>query len=159
MSDETSNSLYKGTILTGSNDFAEWEGDIQAVLAAKDLLDYIYDTVGTLDDKDEHRKARKTWGTVFMSLSADVKANLSGEARDARGGNAVTLWNEIREQHSALSGARTAQLIEVLFGTKIANNESSLHYFAKMDSAHTQINSHPKDYISLSSSVLAFAFL
>jgi hypothetical protein len=58
MSDETSNSLYKGTILTGSNNLAEWEGDIQAVLAAKDLLDYIYDTVGTLDDKDEQRKAR-----------------------------------------------------------------------------------------------------
>jgi hypothetical protein len=73
---------------------------------------------------DEQRRARKAWGTVFMSVSADVKANLSGEARDARGGNAVTLWNEIREQHSALSGARTAQLIEVLFGTKIPYNES-----------------------------------
>ena len=95
--DNTSNSLYKGTILTGSSNFAEWEGDIQAVLAAKDLLDYIYETVAQLDDENERTKARKTWGTVFMSLSPDVKANLSVEARDAHGGNAVTMWNEIKE--------------------------------------------------------------
>jgi hypothetical protein len=54
-----------------------------------------------------------------MSLSPDVKANLSAEARDARKGKAVTLYNEIKAQHSALSGAQTGQLIEVLFGTKI----------------------------------------
>ena len=160
MSDDEKTS-YKVTTLKGSENYAEWELSISSTLIAKDFLDYTTVSVAPSDNKTK-RNYQKAFALIIQSLSPVIQASLSHSARNFLTPNVQLLWEELRTQYSASTGARKAALLQEMWTTPIQESEDPMPRLASIRSAHAQINASSglvssDNSSTLSDEMLAFA--
>lgn len=74
--------FYKGVILTGPHNYAEWELSVNTSLILKDLEISAPMSIGDTpspEDKDSYKKSRQAFALLIKSLSPEVQASLPAD--------------------------------------------------------------------------------
>jgi hypothetical protein len=100
---------------------------IKTILRSENLSDYISTTVATT-------RQNLTSSIIMQALSDNIVANLFPRAADTNHPRPVILWNELKLNYSAISGAGKAVLFQLLLKTWVPDQ------VGQIKSAHTQIN-------------------
>ena len=158
MSNNTDNNTsYQGVILTGPQNYAEWELSIKTSLILKDLeigTPVSLDSMSSKEDKEKYKRSRQAFALLIKSLSPEVQASLPANIRSVETADSSALWEELKSQYSAAVGARQAQLLQQMWISPVIEGEDPNKHMAEIRSAHAQINSSGEN---LSDRMLAYA--
>lgn len=158
MSNNTDNNTsYQGVILTGPQNYAEWELSIKTSLILKDLeigTPVSLDSMSSKEDKEKYKRSRQAFALLIKSLSPEVQASLPANIRSVETADSSALWEELKSQYSAAVGARQAQLLQQMWLSPVIEGEDPNKRMAEIRSAHAQINSSGEN---LSDRMLAYA--
>ena len=146
-------SKIKVLTLKGSDNYPQWESHIATTLLSKGIMSCIRTDPISPVTTAEQLKFDKAFAIIFQSLSETVQATLPASVRDWTSPSPKALWDEIKRQHSASTGARQAALFQSLARAQIIDGEDPMPTLAAQQSAHTQLNSSGE---IISDKILAF---
>lgn len=157
MLNNTDNTTYQGVLLTGPQNYAEWELSIKTSLILKDLeigTPVTLDSMSSKEDKEKYKRSRQAFALLIKSLSPEVQASLPANIRSVEAADSLALWEELKSQYSAAVGARQAHLLQQMWTSPVMEGEDPTKRMAEIRSAHAQINSSGEN---LSDRMLAYA--
>lgn len=79
MLNNTDNTTYQGVLLTGPQNYAEWELSVKTSLILKDLeigTPVTLDSMSSKEDKEKYKRSRQAFTLLIKSLSPEVQASL-----------------------------------------------------------------------------------
>lgn len=129
-------------LLKGSDNSPEWELAVYTTFLAKDLSEAVDKDLSWATDIKQTRKNDKAFALIIQSLSPVIQASLSTKARDFRVRPTKILWDELRAQYSASTGARKAALLRETWTLPVAEGKNPMTRVSAIRSAHTQIHAH-----------------
>lgn len=147
----------RAVILTGPNNYADWELSIRTHLILRDLEIRPPVKLGdnpSPQERENNKKARQAFALIIQSLSPEVQASLPAHIRSVDSADSLALWEELKTQYSAAVGARKALLFQQMWATPLAEGEDPAKVMGDIRSAHAQINCCGE---TLSDEALAYA--
>ncbi|KAE8543242.1 hypothetical protein D1P53_000732 [Cryptococcus gattii VGV] len=118
MLNNTDNTTYQGVLLTGPQNYAEWELSVKTSLILKDLeigTPVTLDSMSSKEDKEKYKRSRQAFTLLIKSLSPEVQASLPANIRSVEAADSLALWEELKSQYSAAVGARQAHLLQQMW--------------------------------------------
>ena len=138
---EESEIKIKVVTLRGSENYPQWESHMATTLLSKGIMSCIRtEPISPVSTADQ-LKFDKAFAIIFQSLSETVQAALPATVKDWTSPSPKSLWEELKRQHSACTGARQAALFQSLARASIIDGEDPMPTLAAQQSAHTQLNS------------------
>jgi hypothetical protein len=164
MSDDEKITPQRTVILESSTNYASWRLSVATYLLGRDLLDYVTGSsdlvlVATSVDKKAEdkdiRKAAKAFSVVIRSLGDIVTSSLPSQLRDPFNPSPVALWKHLESTYSAQNGARTAALLQEVWGKVIPEGEDPTGHIGRINSCYAEILQGKIDHDTM----LAFAMI
>ncbi|KAE8543456.1 hypothetical protein D1P53_000170 [Cryptococcus gattii VGV] len=90
----TTNCLNEGVLLTGPQNYAEWELSIKTSLILKDLeigTPVTLDSMSSKEDKEKYKRSRQAFALLIKSLSPEVQASLPANIRSVEAADSLAL--------------------------------------------------------------------
>jgi hypothetical protein len=154
---DTEKEVQRTVTLESSFNYASWRLSIANHLLGKDLLKYVSAPVDLQSKADakEVKNAGKAFLALLKSLSNIVTASLPSDLKDPFSPTPVALWKHLEATYSAQNGARTAALLQEVWGKVIPEGENPASHIGRINSCYAEILQGKIDHDTM----LAFAMI